>query len=82
MVASKVTQLGAPVRVYWAAVGVGAPVTTTWKWADAVPELTVVLAALVIVGATAGTKSRPLIKFPVTAVYKVTGLAVMLMVAL
>ena len=51
MVLSNMTQLGAPVRVYWAAVEVGAPVATTWKLADAWPEKTMVLFALLIVGA-------------------------------
>ena len=47
---SSATQLGAPVKLYWARVGVGAPVATTWKcpfW----PARTEVLFALVIVGA-------------------------------
>ena len=44
------TQLGAPVKVYWTAVGVGAPVATTWKWPDWL-EAIEVLFALVIAGA-------------------------------
>ena len=53
MVLSIVTQLGAPVRVYWAAVGVGvvAEASVTWKW-PVWPVAMLVLFALVIVGAT------------------------------
>ena len=55
---SYLTQLGAPVRVYWAGVGVGvvAPATVTWNWPDW-PVAMVELFALVIVGATRAVAS-------------------------
>ena len=50
---SNVAQLGAPVNVYWAAVGAGfvVPATVTWKWPDC-PVVIRALLTLVIVGAT------------------------------